>query len=112
MLEHLDENAIRAAFAQPAHDGVFPDAFRAYLRTLARDRPCVLLAFPPKAAGTLVSNSQRAKTRPFESRTSVTTKRSGNGGPGISIFFLPTFRLPGRCRMTSVSATYNRADRP
>jgi hypothetical protein len=54
MLEHLDENAIRAAFAQPAHDGVFPDAFRAYLRTLARDRPCVLLAFPPKAAGTFL----------------------------------------------------------
>ena len=47
-----------------------------------------------------------------KSRTSVTTKRSGNGGPGISIFLRPTFRLPGRCRMTSVSATYNRADRP
>ena len=54
MLEHLDENAIRAAFAQPAHDGAFPDAFRAYLQTLARDHPCVLLAIPPKAAGTFL----------------------------------------------------------
>lgn len=54
MLEHLDENAIRAAFAQPAHDGSFPDAFRDYLRTLAQDHPSVILAFPPKAAGTFL----------------------------------------------------------
>lgn len=54
MLEHLDETAIRAAFAQPAHDGTFPDAFRGYLRMLAQDHPSVILAFPPKAAGTFL----------------------------------------------------------
>ena len=54
MLEHLDENAIRAAFAQPAPDGAFPGAFGTYLKSIARDRPSVLLAFPPKAAGTFL----------------------------------------------------------
>lgn len=54
MLENLNENAINAAFAQPNNDGTFPDAFRAYLLTLAALRPSVILAFPPKAAGTFL----------------------------------------------------------
>jgi hypothetical protein len=62
MLEHLDETAIRAAFAQPAHDGTFPDAFRDYLQALAQDRPCVILAFPPKAAGTFLRSAAIAAT--------------------------------------------------
>ena len=62
MLEHLDENAIRAAFAQPAHDGSFPSAFRDYLQALGRERPSVLLAFPPKAAGTFLRSAAIAAT--------------------------------------------------
>ena len=62
MLEHLDENAIRAAFAQPAHDGSFPSAFRDYLQGLSRERPSVLLAFPPKAAGTFLRSAAIAAT--------------------------------------------------
>jgi hypothetical protein len=54
MLEHLDENAIRAAFAQPNNDGSFPEAFRSYLNVLSAQRPSVILAFPPKAAGTFL----------------------------------------------------------
>lgn len=62
MLEHLDENAIRAAFAQPAHDGSFPSAFRDYLRSAASERPSVILAFPPKAAGTFLRSAAIAAT--------------------------------------------------
>jgi hypothetical protein len=54
MLEHLDENAIRAAFAQPNNDGSFPEGFRGYLRALGARRPSVILTFPPKAAGTFL----------------------------------------------------------
>jgi hypothetical protein len=54
MLELLDENAIRAAFAQPNNDGSFPEAFRSYLNALGARRPSVILAFPPKAAGTFL----------------------------------------------------------
>ncbi len=54
MLNHLDENAVRAAFTQPNNDGSFPEAFRNYLRTLGAQRPSVILAFPPKAAGTFL----------------------------------------------------------
>lgn len=50
----LDETAINAAFAQPNNDGTFPDAFHAYLQSLARERPSVIFAFPPKAAGTFL----------------------------------------------------------
>jgi hypothetical protein len=62
MLEHLDENAIRAAFAQPAHDGAFSGPFRDYLHALARGRPAVILAFPPKAAGTFLRSAAIAAT--------------------------------------------------
>jgi hypothetical protein len=62
MLEHLDENAIRAAFAQPAHDGSFPSAFRDYLRSAGSERRSVILAFPPKAAGTFLRSAAIAAT--------------------------------------------------
>jgi hypothetical protein len=54
MLENLDEKAIYAAFAQPNNDGSFPESFRVYLRMLGARRPSVILAFPPKAAGTFL----------------------------------------------------------
>ncbi len=54
MLANLNESAINAAFAQPNNDGTFPDAFRSYLQALAALRPSVILAFPPKAAGTFL----------------------------------------------------------
>ena len=50
----LDQVAIRAAFAQPNNDGTFPEAFRDYLLALGALRPSVILAFPPKAAGTFL----------------------------------------------------------
>ncbi len=50
----LDEMAVLAAFAQPNNDGSFPEAFRTYLRTLGAGRRSVILAFPPKAAGTFL----------------------------------------------------------
>lgn len=54
MLEHLDEKAIHAAFAQPNNDGSFPESFHKYLRLLGARQPSVILAFPPKAAGTFL----------------------------------------------------------
>jgi len=53
----LDDNAIAAAFAQPDHDGGFAGDFGRYLRDLGGRRPLVLLAFPPKAAGTFLRSA-------------------------------------------------------
>jgi hypothetical protein len=51
---HLDQLTINAAFAQPNHDGSFPEEFAAFLRKVSADDPCVLLAFPPKCGGTFL----------------------------------------------------------
>jgi hypothetical protein len=50
----LDETAIRAAFSQPDNDGSFTGDFARYLSRLAKRRPAVIFAFPPKAAGTFL----------------------------------------------------------
>lgn len=50
----LDQNAINAAFSQPDHDGRFSGAYAAYLQKLSGRRRAVVLAFPPKAAGTFL----------------------------------------------------------
>jgi hypothetical protein len=54
MSARFDDLAVSAAFAQPNHDGSFPDEFAAYLKRTAHGKPSVLFAFPPKAAGTFL----------------------------------------------------------
>ncbi len=53
----LDDQAVFAAFSQPNQDGGFDGALGGYLRKLASRRPIVLLAFPPKAAGTFLRSA-------------------------------------------------------
>ena len=48
----LSNEAVQAVFAPPENDGRFDASTGAFLRDLAGKRPVVLLAFPPKAAGT------------------------------------------------------------
>jgi hypothetical protein len=48
----FDRDAASAVFTPPRSDGDFADEFGDYLRGLGRRRPSVILAFPPKAAGT------------------------------------------------------------
>lgn len=50
----IDYDAINAAFSQPDNDGTFPEQFGKYLGLLGGRRPSVILAFPPKAAGTFL----------------------------------------------------------
>jgi hypothetical protein len=50
----LDRTAHEALFDLPDNDGVFPDAMRSYLGALGQKRPAIVLAFPPKAAGTFL----------------------------------------------------------
>jgi hypothetical protein len=47
-----DNNSLVAIFAQPDLDGGYDPATRAHLHQLGKKRPVVMLAFPPKAAGT------------------------------------------------------------
>jgi hypothetical protein len=53
----LDSTAVRAAFAQPDFDGTFRGELADYLGGLARRRPVLLFAFPPKAAGTFLRSA-------------------------------------------------------
>lgn len=48
----FDKDTMLALFVQPASDGKFDDVTLAHLKKLGQRRPVVLLAFPPKAAGT------------------------------------------------------------
>lgn len=48
----LAPESVNAIFAQPRSDGGFDGEIRAHLRQMGRKRPIVMLAFPPKAAGT------------------------------------------------------------
>jgi hypothetical protein len=50
----LDRTAHEAMFDLPDNDGVFPERLRAYLGVLGQKRPALILAFPPKAAGTFL----------------------------------------------------------
>jgi sulfotransferase family protein len=53
----LDEDAATALFVLPDSDGAFDPDHVAYLRELGRRRPSVLLAFPPKCAGTFLRSA-------------------------------------------------------
>ena len=48
----LTPESLAAVFVQPYPDGHFEGAAAAHLRALGAKRRCVVLAFPPKAAGT------------------------------------------------------------
>ncbi|MDB5733644.1 MAG: hypothetical protein JWP16_2460 [Alphaproteobacteria bacterium] len=50
----LDRAAQEALFNLPNNDGVFPGELQRYLGTLGARRPAIVLAFPPKAAGTFL----------------------------------------------------------
>jgi hypothetical protein len=50
----LDQAALNAVFEVPNNDGTFGTALRAYLQGLGSKRPAIILAFPPKAAGTFL----------------------------------------------------------
>ncbi len=54
MTFQLDEKAATAVFTLPHVDGAFDADLTAYLGTLGRRRPSVMLAFAPKAAGTFL----------------------------------------------------------
>jgi hypothetical protein len=50
----LDQASLQAVFDVPDNEGQFPPSLRAHLEALGKRRPCVFLAFPPKAAGTFL----------------------------------------------------------
>jgi hypothetical protein len=50
----LDTTAIQAVFELPDSDGRFSESQTAYFRALSQRRRMVVLAFPPKAAGTFL----------------------------------------------------------
>lgn len=50
----FDAEAITAIFSAPEADGSFPPEVAQYLREIGHSRPCVVLAFAPKAAGTFL----------------------------------------------------------
>ena len=51
---HLDRPALEAIFHLPANDGSFKEEQRSFLAAQGARRPTVLLAFPPKTAGTFL----------------------------------------------------------
>ena len=53
----LDEEAATAVFLLPDNNGAFDPEHAGYLRALGGRRPSVLLAFPPKCAGTFLRSA-------------------------------------------------------
>jgi hypothetical protein len=98
----FDIEATQAAFSVAACDGAYDPDFANYLAELGETRPSVVLAFPPKAAGTFLRSAaitaiQGALVRTVHSQ----------GGRDAS-FYLPTFLLyyaggfPARTLVTHV----------
>jgi Sulfotransferase domain len=83
----FDINASNAAFSSPDCDGRFPEQFRDYLATLGQQRPSVVLAFAPKAAGTYLRSAACVATGGSLVRTVY-----AQGGRDAS-FYMPTFVL-------------------
>ena len=50
----LDRTAQEALFDLPDNDGAYPQGMRDYLGVLGARRPAIVMAFPPKAAGTFL----------------------------------------------------------
>ncbi|HET7084726.1 MAG TPA: sulfotransferase domain-containing protein [Rhizomicrobium sp.] len=58
----LDHSAHEALFDLPDNDGAYSSAQLGYLSQLGARRPCVVLAFPPKAAGTFLRSAAALAT--------------------------------------------------
>ena len=85
MNQTFDIEAAYAAFASPRCDGSFEPDFYDYLRSLGETRPGIVLAFPPKAAGTFLRTACIVAVRGVLVRTV-----HAQGGRDAS-FYLPTF---------------------
>lgn len=83
----LEVEAAEAMFAPLAADGSFDPDTAKYLNELGHARPCVVLAFPPKAAGTYLRSATVAATNGQLVRTV-----HAQGGRDAS-FYLPTMLL-------------------
>ena len=77
----------QAAFSVPACDGGFTPDFANYLGGLGKTRPCIVLAFAPKAAGTFLRSAAIVAIDGALVRTV-----HAQGGRDAS-FYLPTFLL-------------------
>ena len=83
----FDRDAASAVFTPPQSDGRFSDEFGAYLRRLGGTRPSIILAFPPKAAGTFFRSAAIVAT---DGQLLRTVHASGGRD---STFYLPIFIL-------------------
>lgn len=81
----FDEQTIRAAFAQPDNDGRFSGAFAGYLAALSANKPTVIFAFPPKAAGTFL------RTAAIYAADGQLTRTVHAEGGRDAQFYLPIF---------------------
>ena len=85
MSRTFDVETVQAAFTLPNSDGSFDPEFHNYLQELGERRPSVILAFPPKAAGTYLRSAVIVAVRGSLVRTV-----HAQGGRDAS-FYLPTF---------------------
>src|ERR1700742_581496 len=83
----LEVEAVEAVFTPLQGDGVFTPETIKYLNELGEARPCVVLAFPPKAAGTYLRSAAIAAVGGKLVRTV-----HAQGGRDAS-FYLPTFLM-------------------
>jgi hypothetical protein len=83
----LEIEAVEAIFAPLQGDGAFDPDITKYLSELGQARPCVVLAFPPKAAGTYLRSATIAAVDGKLVRTV-----HAQGGRDAS-FYLPTLLL-------------------
>jgi hypothetical protein len=81
----FDSDAIVAAFAQPSGDGSLDPNVEAYLNEVGGTRSSVVLAFPPKAAGTFL---RTAAITAVDGQLVRTTYAPGGSADS---FYLPTF---------------------
>ena len=87
MLTPFDTEAMDAIFTPLEGDGVFhPDVIQ-YLSEIGQARPCVVLAFPPKAAGTYLRSAAISAVGGQLVRTT-----QAQGGRDAT-FYLPIFML-------------------
>jgi len=102
MSRTFDIETVQAAFTLPNSDGSFDPDFHNYLQELGEKRPSVILAFPPKAAGTYLRSAVIVAVRGSLVRTV-----HAQGGRDAS-FYLPTFlsyyaqQLPASTLVTHV----------
>jgi hypothetical protein len=102
MAAFFDPEAAAAAFVLPNSDGSFSQDVCEYLEDLSRSRPSVVLAFPPKAAGTFLRTAVIAAVDGQLMRTV-----HAQGGRDAQ-FYLPIFlsyygdTAPGRIMVTHV----------